>query len=759
MDAPEITLSEYWRIIRKRKTALIVVLFLVVGSTIIFTKLQTPVYEASLEIKIERQNPITVSTTGQSLTGIDSSINLATEMQFIKSLTVMSKVVEKMEVLPADPEVRSNTIHVLSLSYQGRINVGQIRGTDILTISAVSSDPKNAALLATATADVYIVENVEGRKKQSLAQIAYIDKQLKKYKGELAENEILLQKFKQNEKVFEVTPKVKFTLMRLTIAGTFEFETQMLKLDSELRKLKKLIAERQKESRMDLSLKDTFAENFIFIGLKRRLLELEFNRFLLLIDYTEMHPMVKEKDTVIAEVKAKIVDMVKSYVKQPLDLQGEADLSLVIKQMFQGTRREVLFRIVNKFYEESGSLSSNQLEYLGLTRNIDRLLNSYDALIKQKEEINLNLARVIDDVVNIVSPASPPKKPIKPNMKINFIVSLTVGFMLGIMACFIKESVDNSVSTIADVEQELKLNMLGIVPHMKKEEVLIGKEEDYDMEDKKLLYQQLRLVTVMHPKSWPAESIKMLRTNIDQIMKSNDLKSLLFTSSDKQEGKSTLVTNIALSMAQLGKRTVLVGSNMRRPTAYKIFGLERGPGLSDILMGHISWKEAINTSIDVLTGGLDIDKLLQMPGIDNFRIITAGRPVDNVSELLNSKSYDTLMNELKEHFDVIIIDCSPVMAVPDAITLSDKVDGVILVYKVSQTGKDVLKMAKTNLLNAKANILGVVLNNIKTEAEVGYSAYYYRYYAESGEKKGGVLNKWKNQFEKSEKSQNDITRV
>jgi Mrp family chromosome partitioning ATPase len=246
----------------------------------------------------------------------------------------------------------------------------------------------------------------------------------------------------------------------------------------------------------------------------------------------------------------------------------------------------------------------------------------------------------------------------------------------------------------------------------------------------------------------------MLRSNLLQQMKTKNIKSILFTSSDMQEGKSLTVSNTAISMAQLGKKTVLVGANMRRPTDYKTFGLSRDPGLSDILMGNVTWAKAINSSVDILIGGLSVDDLLQIPGIDNLSIITSGRAVDNVSELLNSKAFDQLMRELKNNFEVIIIDCSPVMAVPDAITICDRVDGVALIYKVGQTPKEVLKMAKSNLLKARANLMGIILNNIKTEAQVGYSAFSYRYYGEKPEKSENFIQKLVKQFKNKDPKDN-----
>ncbi|MBF0483489.1 MAG: AAA family ATPase [Candidatus Omnitrophica bacterium] len=734
MQEYEVTLSEYWRIIRKQKWTIVRVFIIVFLSVIVFTKLQKPIYQASLELRIERPQVGLIAGQGGVIKQEDSQ-NLATEILMLKSLPILRKVAEKIEVLPPESEERDTALHALSMQYQKNLIIEQIPNTNIVRITTESNDPQKAALMAKAIADVYIVENVSGRKKQSESVLSYINMQLDKYKDELEKEEVKLQKFSQNEKVFEVTPKIKEVLDRMTIQGTFEFETQMLEIETNLKKIDDQLKS-QNATLFETTIDKALSENYIFVGLKRRLLELEFDRFLLLIDYTEKHPEVIAKDKIISGVKQKIVDMIKNFSNVKITPEQEAQLSLSLKKLFLDTQREVLYRIVNRFYGDSGSLSSNQLEYVRLKRNVDRLVTSYDELLNKQSDAKLEQAKVIDDVVTVVSPADVPKIPFRPNIRMNYLMGIALGFLLGLFFAFIGESLDSSISSISDIEKVLNLNILGIIPHIKKEEIWSDKELGLHLNEKeqKILLQQARLVAITSPKSWPAETIKMLRTKIIQYNKIHGYKTFLFTSSDKQEGKSTLVMNLALSLAQLGKKTLLLGNNLRRPTIYKTFGLHRSPGLTDVLIGNITWKEAVNTATDILVGGVNVDDLLRMPGLNNLNILTSGRAVDNVSEILTSPQYDKLLNELKNYYEIIIVDCSPVMAVPDAVTLADRVDAVMLVYKVGHTSKDVLNMAKTNLLNAGANLLGVILNNMKTEAQVGYSAYYYRYYSETGNK-------------------------
>ncbi|MFT5388104.1 MAG: capsular exopolysaccharide synthesis family protein, partial [Candidatus Omnitrophota bacterium] len=532
-------------------------------------------------------------------------------------------------------------------------------------------------------------------------------------------------------------------------------EEKLLAIDAELKNLNLTLKDQEPNEISKILASEKWQKNFIFVGLKRRLLEIEFECFLLLIDYTEKHPTVIAKTNEIEEVKRKLISTIKNIPNIRGSIQNNNYLDLANNHIFLNIRSEVLYRIINGFYGDSGSLSGNQLKYVRLKRNIDRLLIAYDKLLIQKQEVKLNLAKVIDDVVTVVSPAITPRHPIKPNARNNYMVSIVVGLLLGLLLCFISESMDSSIGTISDVEDELKLSILGIIPYMSKEEVLMGETlEVTTPKDKKLELQKRRLVTISNPKSWAAESIKMLRTNLVQLLKTNNKKTILFTSSDKQEGKSTLVTNMALSLAQLGMKTVLVGCNLRRPTLYKIFGLTRAPGVSDILMGNIDWRNTVRTSTDILTGGLNIDHLLQMPGIDNLNIIPCGIPVDNISEILNSTALDTLLAELKENYDAVIIDCSPVMAVPDAITLCNKVDGVVLVYKVGHTPKDILARCKSNLLNANANIFGIVLNAMRSQTQLGYSAYYYRYYADTPDEKNNLFSKLKKKLTGTQDAEN-----
>lgn len=207
------------------------------------------------------------------------------------------------------------------------------------------------------------------------------------------------------------------------------------------------------------------------------------------------------------------------------------------------------------------------------------------------------------------------------------------------------------------------------------------------------------------PKSISAESYRTLRTNIQYSSFDKEIRTIVVTSSEPGEGKSTVAGNLALSFAQSDKSTIIIDCDLRKPSLHKKFRISNMAGLSDILIGRKSLVEAINQYNE------------------NMHIITSGKIPPNPAEMLGSKAMERLMAELKEIYDVIILDSAPLQAVTDAQILSAKCDGTILVVRAEKTKRDSVASAKELLDKVNANVLGVVLN--ATENRRGKYYYYY----------------------------------
>lgn len=226
----------------------------------------------------------------------------------------------------------------------------------------------------------------------------------------------------------------------------------------------------------------------------------------------------------------------------------------------------------------------------------------------------------------------------------------------------------------------------------------------------KLLTQKRRLIAHTNPKMPVAEQYRTIRTNIQFSSVDKDIRTLLLTSSGPGEGKSTTAANLAIVYAQQSKKVLLIDADLRKPTAHYSFKLENYAGLTNLLT-----KQAT------------LESVVKETEIPNLSVLTSGPIPPNPSELLASSYLDELIELMKEKFDLIIFDTPPTLAVTDAQILSNKVDGSILVTSSNKTDKEAAKKAKGLLLNANANILGVILNNRKIDE----SSHYYYYYGEN----------------------------
>lgn len=218
----------------------------------------------------------------------------------------------------------------------------------------------------------------------------------------------------------------------------------------------------------------------------------------------------------------------------------------------------------------------------------------------------------------------------------------------------------------------------------------------------------MAIISQKNPKSIISESIKILRTNLQFSNVDGTLKTIMITSSIQGEGKSFTSSNLAVSFAALGVKTLIVDCDMRRGIQHKQFGVTNTNGLSDLLIDPI----------------LDYVKYIKPTSADYLDVITAGTVPPNPSELLSSKSFEKFLQDMKEKYDIIILDLPPVTVVPDASIVATKVDKTIIVARVKVTPREELEKTKKMLENVNAKIAGVVLNGVKTSAKKYYGNYY-----------------------------------
>ena len=295
----------------------------------------------------------------------------------------------------------------------------------------------------------------------------------------------------------------------------------------------------------------------------------------------------------------------------------------------------------------------------------------------------------------IVTRAATPTEPIRPRPVRNGLIGLGVGLMFGVALAFVFEHLDDSIKTKDDFERVTRdVPVLGIIP-------LVGsfkKGEAYT-------------VAKADPNSAAAEAYRTLRTSIQFVGVNRALRTLQITSPSASEGKSTTAANLAVTLARAGRRVIVASCDLRRPRVHDFFGMSNSTGFTSVLLGEAPLNAAIKP----------------VPGEERLQMLAAGPLPPNPSELLSSRRTGEVFGILREHADIVIVDCPPVLPVTDAAVLSSRVDATLLVITMGSTTRKQLSRALEILHQVDAPIIGAVLNGASTETAYGYADYYYRY--------------------------------
>lgn len=301
--------------------------------------------------------------------------------------------------------------------------------------------------------------------------------------------------------------------------------------------------------------------------------------------------------------------------------------------------------------------------------------------------------------LSVVEPAAAPTLPMPSGKMRTVMLAAAVGLVLALGTAFLLEYLDDTIKTPDDVERAMKLTTLAGISR-------IGGDKMSD-----------RLITIKHPRSPISEAYRVLRTNLQFSSLDRPLQTLVVTSPNPVEGKSTTAANLAVVMAQAGKAVVLVDADLRRPVQHRVFGVDNNRGLTEVL----------------LDGDPVLDRNLQETGVENLRLLTTGPLPPNPSELLGSQRMARLVEQLKKEADVIVFDSPPSLAVADASVLATQADGVLMVADAGHTRRKMANEAVERFRQVGANLLGVALNRLKS-GRGGYSYYYYHYYYGEGKK-------------------------
>ncbi len=726
----ELNLSEYWQIILRRRWIIIFCALAIGFFSAILTVIKQPpaIYNATSAIKIESSvNVADLLLRGSSR---QSFTDIQTQLAIIESYAVMEGVAQRLELIPAElssEEIRANPEYMNEvLAIKDSVSVYQDSSSGIIQITASSTSPNFARDLAQAVADEFKAFNLEDKNRRVFEAKKFIQQQLIVVRDRLktAEEQIRDYRDKYNLSFSSSDPEL---MSRIVSDLEQEFRQATAHL-ADLRFAINPLRQRINKGSWDYqAVTIAGSVSNYFDQLNKRLVEMALKRTELMSNYTDEHPQIQELSQQAADILATMVAELEKQVE--LTQRRISDIQKNIEQTksrFQGLPEQAL-----------------ELQRMQRTVRINEEL--FDLLEKKYQEILIKEAEKVQEV-SLVRPAMIPVTPInavKPMQ--SGVAGMILGLVLGLIVSLILEAMDSSVGTIDEVESFLNTSVVGFIPQLEHDdaiELFSGSEtlktSGHHFE------RQIRLITHFSPSSTIAEAYRSLRTNL-MFSQSGSHKVILVTSSTVKEGKSTVAANLAIVLAQQGGRVLLIDGDMRKPMQHHTFGLKRDPGLSECLLGQHHWTDAVQRFSDVMLGDMGIDQALLTPGLDQLEVLTCGVVSVNPPDLLAAPMMDTLLAEVRNEYDIVIIDMPPLLHTTDATILASKVDGVLLVYHIGSVVRGALKRVKSNIETVGGNVFGVILNGVRGELTSDYVSYklnkYYAYsaYGEDEKLRGNKL--------------------
>jgi capsular exopolysaccharide synthesis family protein len=589
-------------------------------------------------------------------------------------------------------------------------------GTSLIEITATTGDPGTAARTANSVAEAFQENDIDTRTRQIVEARRFIETQLEEVGGRLRESEERLRTFQERHKVLLLTEETRATLGRL---GELEVERQRVERDIRAAEIEL----RQLAKGADGS--SAGPPEAQVAKLQASLSDLSLERETLLLTLRPAHPQVRALDARIETLRRELGEMAAASRARQAQALG-AQL-----QVLQARRAQVATAIAGLDAKSSAmpavALEAGRIEReVKVNERIFSLLKErlQEALIKEKEQTA---------EVSLVRPALASRVPVNtPQATQRGLIGILLGAVIGLVFAFIAEALDTSIGAIQDLEALLESPILGVIPHLDPHAVAAADSHELDgraaPEDASERF--AFLPTVFAPRSPIAEAVRGLRTNLLLRILDRDVKTLVVTSAAQSEGKTTLALNLALAMAQLGKRTLLVETDLRNPSIRHMLGIRRDPGVTDVVLGSVSLAEAALNFTDLMLGKPGMESLLDSPGTENFFVLPSGRWAPNPSELMSSRGFADLLADARQHYDCVILDSAPVLSVADASVLASQSDGILFVVRGGRVPRAALRRAKSIMDGTKAPLIGVCLNGVKAEVspdfhELSYYKYHY----------------------------------
>ncbi len=704
-------------VLSRRKWWALLTFVAILGAVTLYTRHRRPVYRATASVIIEASPP-------RVLAGVKEVVELGstnywiareyfqTQQKVIAGLEVASRVVEKLR-LDEDPEflglppgkpvdekerLRRIANKVPARILQERITVEPVRDSTLVTVSVDDHDPQRAAEIVNEVVFAYRDQNIDYRRAVLDEANSELAKMVERYRREKEEADQKLLEFERAHNVgsFQASKEALQAWVKTLHDRRGELELKKSELEARRARVRRLMAA---GNWFSVPLESVLTSSLL-IGLKSRLVELRDQRTGLAVTYGEKHPKILALEEQIREMEATLKSEVRAHLAQ-----AEGDYQEVVSSLAEV---EALLRQAETDLSEMGAL---ELDYNTLLERKNTSTDVYKQVHDRFMETTLS-AQVETNNVRIQELARVPERPIRPDLRLAVAVGGLVGILLGVGLAFLMETLDNTVKGREDAERLVGAPCLGVIPSIPGAHKgnRGPREEDPGVIERDFY-------PLHKPKSQVSEALNTIRTNLLFVLPDRKIRTIVVSSANPREGKSTVVTMLGITLARFGSRTVLVEADLRRPRLYRTFGIEANAGLSSLLVGD----------------GVPLESTVQPTSVPNLDVLPCGPVPPNPSDLLSTPRFEAILKDLQSRYDTVILDSPPVIPVADPRIISGVVDGLVLVVKVGRTTNESLVQVRRELAAVSARTLGVILNDLDVRRrgyEYGYGYGYGGYYGD-----------------------------
>lgn len=704
-------LLDYLIVLRKHQWLITFFLLAVVSIVTIATFRMQPIYEATARVEVDRDTPnafrFNEADQGEDYGDLEDYI--VTQSKILQSETLAMQTVRSMGLdhlpqfggslgkteKPVPPGSDASLMRPPALgAFLGGLSIKRVPNSRLLDVTFETTDPVLAARVVNAHLNNFIEQNFRSRFEAATQASNWMAGQLNEMKIKVENAEDARLEYERENQIWTIDEKSDISTQKLG-----ELEKQLT--DAQAERINKEAVYQLAQS-----------GNYDAIAAVREsgvIQDILKQQTTLSSQYTDAVNQYGPKFPKVMRIQAQLKDLDQLVTREKLNIgnQVEAD--------YRGARqRELLLKEALDEQKAAVNQTAEKLvQYNILKREADTNKQLYDGMLQKLKEAGIT-AGLRSSNIRIVDPALIPGGPSRPNKTRNILMSIIVGLLGGIGLAILREYLDNTVKTPDDIETLARLPSLAVVPALTSSNGRRRGRFSKLLKTAVVTSKEGRAELISHnmPQSQMSEAFRALRTSLLLSQADHPPQVILMTSALPREGKTTAAVNLAVTLAQLGDKTLLVDADLRKPGINRALSLVDGKhaGLSSYLAGV--------SSLDLIT--------VPHPAISNLEAIPTGPIPPNPADLLSSRRLTELIAELRTRYKFVVIDSPPIMAATDAVILSVLVDGVLLVVRSGETPKEAFTRTRDLLVGVKCHMLGVVLNAVDASSPDYY--YSYRYY-------------------------------